>query len=69
MIVISGIPHSSGVIRQNIWASIGVKTLLALGIPSGLVNVAVAVVGDMGMSLGVTTNALRLARIKPERFR
>jgi len=33
------------------------------------VNVAVAVVvGDMGMSLGVTTNALRLAGIKPERF-
>jgi Cd2+/Zn2+-exporting ATPase len=47
-----------------------VKALLALGVPFGLVNVAIAVVvGDMGMSLGVTTNALRLARIKPERFR
>ena len=60
---------ANGVIRENIWASIGVKALLALGVPFGLVNVAVAVVvGDMGMSLGVTTNALRLARIRPERF-
>jgi Cd2+/Zn2+-exporting ATPase len=60
---------ANSVIRENIWASIGVKALLALGVPFGLVNVAVAVVvGDMGMSLGVTTNALRLARIKPDRF-
>jgi Cd2+/Zn2+-exporting ATPase len=60
---------ANGVIRQNIWASIGVKALLALGVPFGLVNVAVAVVvGDMGMSLGVTTNALRLARVDPDRF-
>ena len=61
---------ANGVIQENIWASIGVKALLALGVPFGLVNVAIAVVvGDMGVSLGVTTNALRLARIKPERFR
>jgi Cd2+/Zn2+-exporting ATPase len=60
---------ANGVIRENIWASIGVKALLAVGVPFGLVNVAVAVVvGDMGMSLGVTTNALRLSSIKPERF-
>ncbi|KYH24822.1 putative copper-exporting P-type ATPase A [Halalkalicoccus paucihalophilus] len=60
---------ANGVIRQNIWASIGVKALLAVGVPFGLVNVAVAIiVGDMGMSLGVTTNALRLAGIKPDRF-
>ena len=60
---------ANGVIRENVWASIGVKALLALGVPFGLVNVAVAVVvGDMGMSLGVTTNALRLARINPNRF-
>jgi len=60
---------ANGVIRQNIWASIGVKALLAVGVPFGLVNVAVAVVvGDMGMSLGVTTNALRLSRLKPDSF-
>jgi hypothetical protein len=35
-------------------------------VPFGLGNVAVAVVGgDMGISLGVTTNALRLARLDP----
>jgi Cd2+/Zn2+-exporting ATPase len=58
---------ANGVIRQNIWASLGVKALLALGVPLGLVSVAVAVVvGDMGMSLGVTGNAMRLSRIEPE---
>jgi Cd2+/Zn2+-exporting ATPase len=60
---------ANGVIRENIWASVGVKALLAVGVPFGLVNVAVAVVvGDMGMSLGVTANALRLAGIEPDRF-
>nr|WP_275040303.1 cation-translocating P-type ATPase [Halorhabdus tiamatea] len=58
-----------GVIRQNIWASLGVKALLAVGVPLGYVSVAVAVVvGDMGMSLGVTGNAMRLARIEPDRL-
>ena len=54
-------------IRQNIWASLGVKALLAVGVPLGYVTVAIAVVvGDMGMSLGVTSNAMRLARIEAE---
>ncbi|WP_457852041.1 heavy metal translocating P-type ATPase [Halalkalicoccus salilacus] len=60
---------ANSVIRQNIWASLGAKALLALGVPLGFVSVALAVVvGDMGMSLGVTGNSLRLARITPERF-
>ncbi|WP_081655635.1 heavy metal translocating P-type ATPase [Halopiger goleimassiliensis] len=60
---------ANGVIRQSIWASLGVKFLLALGVPLGLVSVAIAVVvGDMGMSLGVTGNAMRLSRIEPDRF-
>ena len=55
------------VIRQNIWVSLGAKALLAVGVPLGLVSVALAVVaGDMGMSLGVTGNALRLSRMDPE---
>jgi Cd2+/Zn2+-exporting ATPase len=59
---------ANGVIRQNIRASLGVKALLALGVPLGLVSVALAVVvGDMGMSLGVTGNAMRLSRLEPER--
>jgi len=60
---------ANGVIRQNIWGSLGVKALLALGVPLGLVSVALAVVvGDMGMSLGVTGNAMRLSRLTPDQF-
>ena len=60
---------ATSVIRQNIWVSLGIKMLLAIGVPFGLVNVIVAVVvGDMGMSIGVTTNAMRLSRLKPSRF-
>ena len=59
--------QANGVIRQNIWASLAVKAVLAVGAPLGLVSVIVAiVVGDMGMSLGVTGNAMRLAGITPE---
>jgi Cd2+/Zn2+-exporting ATPase len=61
--------RANGVIRQNIWSSLGVKALLAVGVPLGYVSVALAVVvGDMGMSLGVTGNAMRLSRVKPDRF-
>jgi Cd2+/Zn2+-exporting ATPase len=61
--------RARGVIRQNIWSSLGVKLLLAVGVPFGYVSVAVAVlVGDMGMSLGVTGNAMRLSRLRPETF-
>ena len=61
--------RARSVIRQNIWTSLGVKLLLAVGVPFGYVSVAVAVlVGDMGMSLGVTGNAMRLSRVRPERF-
>ncbi len=59
--------QANGVIRQNIWASLGVKAVLAAGAPFGIVTVIHAVViGDMGMSLGVTGNAMRLAGIDPE---
>ncbi len=55
-----------GVIRQNIWASIGIKGALAVGVPLGLVSLVAAVlVGDMGTSLGVTGNSLRLSRLRP----
>ena len=58
---------ANDVIRQNIWGSLGAKALLAVGVPLGYVSVALAVVvGDMGMSLGVTGNAMRLARISPD---
>jgi Cd2+/Zn2+-exporting ATPase len=60
---------ANGVIRENIWVSLGAKALLAVGVPLGYVSVALAVVvGDMGMSLGVTGNAMRLSRLRPEQF-
>lgn len=55
--------RSRRVIRQNIAAAIAVKLVLAVGVPLGWVSLIVAVlVGDMGASLIVTANALRLAR-------
>lgn len=54
------------VIKQNVLAAILVKGILAAGAPFGYVSVIAAIViGDMGMSLGITSNALRLARIRP----
>ncbi|MFB6204972.1 MAG: heavy metal translocating P-type ATPase [Haloglomus sp.] len=58
---------TESVIKSNIYASLGVKALLAVGVPLGAVGVAAAVlVGDAGMTLGVTGNAMRLSRLEPE---
>lgn len=52
-------------IRFNIALALGLKLVLAVGAVLGVVSLAIAVlVGDMGGSLTVTVNALRLARIK-----
>jgi len=57
---------ANGVIRQNVWASLAAKAVLAVGVPLGVVGVATAVlVGDAGMTVGVTGNAMRLSRITP----
>ena len=54
------------VIRQNIWSSLAAKGMLAIGVPFGLVPVWAAVlIGDAGMTVGVTGNAMRLSRIAP----
>jgi len=53
-------------IRENITMSIVVKLGVALLALSGFVTLWIAVaVGDMGLSLAVILNALRLSRIKP----
>jgi Cd2+/Zn2+-exporting ATPase len=58
--------RSRSVIRQNIGASIVLKATLAIGVPLGWVSLILAVVaGDMGATLGVTGNALRLGRMRP----
>ena len=52
-------------IRSNIALALGLKLVLAVGAVLGLVSLALAVlVGDMGGSLLVTVNALRLARTR-----
>lgn len=57
--------RSDAVIRQNIAASIAIKFTLAAGVLPGWVTLITAVlVGDMGASLVVTGNALRLARLR-----
>lgn len=57
--------RSRRVIRENIAAALAVKIVLAVGVPLGWVSLIVAVlVGDMGASLVVTANALRLARVR-----
>jgi Zn2+/Cd2+-exporting ATPase len=54
---------SSKVIKQNIYVSIGVKMALFLLAFPGLVTLWMAIlVGDIGLSLGVILNALRLGR-------
>ncbi len=55
------------VIRQNIWASLVIKGLMIVGVPFGFVSMTLAIlVGDMGTSLAVTTNAMRLAAYRPD---
>ena len=60
--------RARGVIRQNIFAAILIKLSLAVGVFPGLVSLVIAVlIGDMGASLGVTANAMRLARTNLEK--
>ncbi len=52
-------------VRFNIAAALGLKMLLAVGAVTGFVSLLIAVlVGDMGASLTVTLNAMRLTRLK-----
>jgi Cd2+/Zn2+-exporting ATPase len=56
------------VIMFSIGIALGLKVLLAAGAVGGVVSLLVAVlVGDMGASLVVTLNAMRLAKLSPER--
>ncbi len=58
------------VIRQNVAAALVVKAILAVGVPLGMVSlVAAVVIGDLGLSLAVIANALRLGRVAPPESR
>ena len=57
-------------VRLNIAVALGLKMLLAIGAVGGVVSLMVAVlVGDMGASILVTLNAMRLAHVKPDGVR
>jgi Cd2+/Zn2+-exporting ATPase len=57
--------HARRTIRFNIALALGLKLVLAVGAVFGVVSLVVAVlVGDMGGSLAVTVNALRIARTR-----
>ena len=59
---------SRTVIKQNVWSSLLIKLTLGLAVFPGWTTLVIAVlIGDMGASLGVIGNALRLARVKPAR--
>ncbi|MFC7071314.1 heavy metal translocating P-type ATPase [Halobaculum lipolyticum] len=59
--------RANGVIRQNVWTSLAAKAALAAAVPFGLVPIWFAVLaGDAGMTVGVTANASRLARVSPD---
>ena len=53
-------------VRVNIGLALGLKALLALGAVTGHVSLIAAVlVGDMGATIAVVLNAMRLARVTP----
>jgi Cd2+/Zn2+-exporting ATPase len=59
---LTGARQAVGVMRQNVVASLAVKAVFVVLAPLGLVTLVMAVAADMGMSLLVTLNGLRLLR-------
>jgi Cd2+/Zn2+-exporting ATPase len=53
---------SERIIRQNVLVSIAIKGVFVLLAPFGLVALWLAVLADMGTSIAVTLNGLRLFR-------
>jgi Cd2+/Zn2+-exporting ATPase len=53
-----------GIIRQNVIASLGVKAVFVVLTFSGLASLWTAIAADMGVSLAVIANALRLLRAR-----
>ena len=53
---------AEGIIKQNVAVSIAIKGIFVLLAPFGLVALWLAVLADMGTSIAVTLNGLRLFR-------
>lgn len=54
------------IMKQNVVAALGIKTLIFLLVIPGLLTMWLAVIGDMGASLLVTLNALRILKTRSE---
>jgi Cd2+/Zn2+-exporting ATPase len=59
---VTGARQAVGVMRRKVIASLAVKAIFVVLAPLGLVTLVMAVAADMGMSLLVTLNGLRLLR-------
>jgi Cd2+/Zn2+-exporting ATPase len=59
---VAGARQATRVMRQNVIASLAIKAVFVVLAPLGLVTLVMAVAADMGMSLVVTLNGLRLLR-------
>lgn len=59
---IDGARRALAIMRANVIASLAIKAVFVALAPFGLVTLVVAVAADMGMSLLVTLNAMRLLR-------
>ena len=59
---VTGARQATRVMRQNVVASLTIKAVFVVLAPLGLVTLVMAVAADMGMSLLVTLNGLRLLR-------
>jgi Cd2+/Zn2+-exporting ATPase len=57
---VAGSQRALRVMRQNVIASLAVKAIFVVLAPLGLITLVMAVAADMGMSLLVTLNGLRL---------
>lgn len=56
---------TSQVVKQNVYASIIIKSSFAILALLGMINLWIAVaIGDMGLSLAVIVNALRLTKVR-----
>ena len=62
---VTGARQATRVMRQNVVASLAIKAVFVVLAPLGLVTLVMAVAADMGMSLLVTLNGLRLLRQQP----
>jgi len=57
-----------GVIRQNIGFSLAIKAIAVAAVFPGWLTLWLAILGDMGATLLVTLNGIRLLRIDPEKY-